>query len=94
MPGCWSAPIVSARGSSFSEALESDILDIQGGTTPEGVHLGAMAGTVDLRPARLHGTRDRDEVLWFDPCLPAELSELRIQHPLPAPLGARGRDHG
>ena len=32
----------------FSQALESDVADIQGGTTPEGIHLGAMAGTVDL----------------------------------------------
>ncbi len=32
----------------FAEALESDISDIQGGTTGEGIHLGAMAGTVDL----------------------------------------------
>src|SRR5690606_37414228 len=32
----------------LEEALESDIADIQGGTTAEGIHLGAMAGTVDL----------------------------------------------
>ena len=32
----------------FLEALESDIADIQGGTTAEGIHLGAMAGTLDL----------------------------------------------
>ena len=32
----------------FREALESDINDVQGGTTAEGIHLGAMAGTVDL----------------------------------------------
>lgn len=32
----------------FAEALQSDVSDIQQGTTAEGVHLGAMAGTVDL----------------------------------------------
>ncbi len=32
----------------LTEALESDLLDIQGGTTAEGIHLGAMAGSVDL----------------------------------------------
>ncbi|HSJ97704.1 MAG TPA: beta-phosphoglucomutase family hydrolase, partial [Myxococcota bacterium] len=32
----------------FSEALQSDVSDIQQGTTAEGVHLGAMAGTIDL----------------------------------------------
>jgi trehalose/maltose hydrolase-like predicted phosphorylase len=31
----------------FRKALMSDISDIQGGTTPEGIHLGAMAGTVE-----------------------------------------------
>jgi trehalose/maltose hydrolase-like predicted phosphorylase len=30
----------------FAEALQSDVADIQHGTTSEGVHLGAMAGTV------------------------------------------------
>ncbi len=34
----------------FSEALESDVADVQGGTTSEGIHLGAMAGTIDLIP--------------------------------------------
>src|SRR5690606_37372625 len=32
----------------YAEALQSDVSDIQGGTTAEGIHLGAMAGTVDL----------------------------------------------
>ncbi|MFB4298537.1 hypothetical protein [Actinomadura sp. NTSP31] len=32
----------------FREALGSDLEDAQHGTTAEGVHLGAMAGTVDL----------------------------------------------
>jgi len=32
----------------FTEALASDLYDVQGGTTAEGIHLGAMAGTVDL----------------------------------------------
>src|SRR3546814_5095838 len=31
----------------FQRALDSDIADIQGGTTPEGIQTGAMAGTVD-----------------------------------------------
>ncbi len=63
----------------FSEALESDLLDIQGGTTPEGVHLGAMAGTVDLVQRGYTGIETRDEVLWLDPRLPEELIELRLR---------------
>ncbi|WP_426404597.1 glycoside hydrolase family 65 protein [Streptomyces sp. R-07] len=30
------------------EALLGDVADVQGGTTGEGIHLGAMAGTIDL----------------------------------------------
>ena len=51
----------------FSEALESDLLDTQGGTTPEGVHLGAMAGTVDLVQRAYTGIETREEVLWLEP---------------------------
>jgi trehalose/maltose hydrolase-like predicted phosphorylase/beta-phosphoglucomutase-like phosphatase (HAD superfamily) len=57
-------------------ALESDIADIQGGTTAEGIHLGAMAGTVDLVQRCLTGMRARGEVLRFDPALPPEIKEL------------------
>ena len=32
----------------FEQALEADLADTQGGTTHEGVHLGAMAGTADM----------------------------------------------
>ena len=32
-------------------ALESDIGDVQGGTTKEGIHMGVMSGTLDLRSA-------------------------------------------
>jgi trehalose-phosphatase len=60
------------------EALESDVSDVQGGTTAEGVHLGAMAGTVDLVQRAFSGMQARGDVLWFDPALPVELPELRF----------------
>jgi alpha,alpha-trehalase len=62
----------------FSEALQSDIADIQGGTTSEGVHLGAMAGTVDLIQRAYPGLETRDDVLWLNPALPQGLEELRF----------------
>ena len=62
----------------FTEAVESDLLDLQGGTTPEGVHLGAMAGTVDLVQRAFTGLETRDEVLWLDPLIPEELRRLRL----------------
>jgi alpha,alpha-trehalase len=63
----------------FTEALESDIADVQGGTTQEGIHLGAMAGTVDIVQRGYTGLEIRDGKLWFDPCLPDEVTRLRLQ---------------
>jgi trehalose/maltose hydrolase-like predicted phosphorylase len=63
----------------FQDALRSDIDDIQGGTTHEGIHLGAMAGTVDLIQRCHTGLETRDGVLWFDPALPRELAEVRLR---------------
>ncbi len=63
----------------FTEALESDISDIQGGTTPEGIHLGAMSGCVDMIQIGYTGLETRGDVLWFNPCLPDELGRLGMQ---------------
>jgi alpha,alpha-trehalase len=62
----------------FQEALESDVADIQGGTTAEGIHLGAMAGTVDLVQRGYTGIETRGDVLWLNPRLPGELRCLRL----------------
>jgi alpha,alpha-trehalase len=62
----------------FAEASESDVSDIQGGTTEEGIHLGAMAGSVDLVQRCYLGIEMRDEVLWLNPCLPEDLPKLSL----------------
>jgi len=59
-------------------ALESDIADVQGGTTAEGIHLGAMAGTVDIVLRCLTGMRARGPVLRFEPALPPEVKQLKF----------------
>ena len=51
----------------YMVALESDIGDVQGGTTQEGIHMGVMAGTLDLIQRAYLGTEIRDGVLHFDP---------------------------
>jgi alpha,alpha-trehalase len=63
----------------FQEALWSDVGDIQMGTTAEGIHLGAMAGTVDLVKRGYTGATARDGILWLEPRLPAEIGELRTR---------------
>jgi len=62
----------------FKEALDSDISDIQGGTTAEGIHLGAMAGTVDLLQRGYTGIETRGDVLWLNPSLPPQLKDLQF----------------
>ncbi|GAA4323986.1 glycosyl hydrolase family 65 protein [Streptomyces venetus] len=56
------------------EALRGDIADLQGGTTGEGIHLGAMAGTLDLVQRGLTGLETRSGALWLDPVPLPELS--------------------
>ena len=62
----------------FVQALESDVADVQGGTTAEGIHLGAMAGTVDIVLLCLTGMRAAGDALRFDPALPPEVKNLRF----------------
>ncbi|MGA5443541.1 glycoside hydrolase family 65 protein [Streptomyces griseoincarnatus] len=57
------------------ESLEADIADIQGGTTGEGIHLGAMAGTLDLVQRGLTGLETREDALHLDPVPLPALSE-------------------
>ena len=60
----------------FLVALRSDAEDIQGGTTKEGIHMGVMAGTLDLMQRSYAGTYISDDVLCFDPRLPNRLASL------------------
>jgi len=63
----------------FRQALRSDVEDIQGGTTPEGIHVGAMAGTVDIIQRGYTDIEPRDDVLYFNPALPEELKKLCLR---------------
>ena len=63
----------------FAEALQSDVNDIQHGTTAEGVHLGAMAGTVDLVQRVLTGIEARGNVLRLHPELPRAIERLDMR---------------
>jgi trehalose/maltose hydrolase-like predicted phosphorylase len=63
----------------YAEALQSDVNDIQQGTTAEGVHLGAMAGTVDLVQRVSTGIEVTGDVLRLNPRLPQELARLDMR---------------
>jgi trehalose/maltose hydrolase-like predicted phosphorylase len=63
----------------FEAALQSDLSDIQQGTTAEGVHLGAMAGTVDLVQRATMGIELTADVLRLNPRLPQEVERLDMR---------------
>ena len=63
----------------FQRVLDSDIADIQGGTTPEGIHVGAMAGSIDLVQRCYLGIATRGNVLHFDPAFPPELHCVKVR---------------
>lgn len=63
----------------FKTALESDVSDIQGGTTAEGIHLGAMAGTIDLVQRCFTGLDERDGALYFNPMMPHHLRDVSLR---------------
>lgn len=66
----------------FREALAADLDDTQGGTTQEGIHLGAMAGTIDIITRAFAGYRTEGDRVILDPRLPHGLgaARFRLQH--------------
>ena len=60
----------------FLVALESDVGDVQGGTTKEGIHMGVMSGTLDLLQRAYVGCSVRDGVLVVEPRITDRLDGL------------------
>jgi len=60
----------------YMEALKSDYVDIQGGTTKEGIHAGVMTGTVLFSLRAFAGVDYDGETLKLNPKLPAAWREL------------------
>ncbi len=68
----------------FRQVLFSDVADIQGGTTFEGIHLAAMAGSVDLLQRCFTGLEFRGDRIVLNPLWPETLGTLTF------PLRYRG----
>lgn len=60
----------------FQKALSFDLYDSPLSTTSEGIHLGAMAGTVDIMQRCYTGLRVKEQCLYLEPSLPDELKKL------------------
>ncbi|MEW5895357.1 MAG: glycosyl hydrolase family 65 protein [Candidatus Omnitrophota bacterium] len=63
----------------FHEALESDVCDIQGGTTQEGIHVGVMAGTIELMLRSYAGLSILEDRVSLNPQLPSEWDRLQFK---------------
>ena len=60
----------------FQEALTSDYIDIQGGTTKEGIHTGAMGGSVLLILFSYVGLSLDGEDVYLNPQIPSKWDEV------------------
>jgi trehalose/maltose hydrolase-like predicted phosphorylase len=64
---------------SFREALDADLDDTQHGTTRAGIHLGAMAGTIDVVQRSFAGLRFSGDSILFAPNLPTRLRAVAFE---------------
>lgn len=62
----------------YLDALRSDLVDIQGGTTGEGIHCGVMAGTVYEVISTYAGLDLSGELPALDPAMPAHWNGLEF----------------
>lgn len=69
----------------FTDVLNSDLNDVQGGTTPEGIHCGVMGGSVDIIMRGFAGVWSLNGKLTVDPALPSHWKRLSF------PFCYRGR---
>lgn len=62
----------------YMEALTSDYIDIQGGTTAEGIHAGVMGATVLFALTSYAGINLLSEILKISPSLPKNWKDIRF----------------
>ena len=62
----------------YLEALSSDYVDIQGGTTGEGIHVGVMGGTVLSAISVFGGLNWQGDALRIQPDLPGNWKEMKF----------------
>lgn len=62
----------------YMEALTSDYVDIQGGTTAEGIHAGVMGATVLFALISYAGINLLSEILRISPSLPKNWKDIGL----------------
>ncbi|MFC1592565.1 glycoside hydrolase family 65 protein [Candidatus Omnitrophota bacterium] len=63
----------------FQQVLESDINDTQGDTTPEGIHAGVMAASIDIVIRGFAGISTYDGVIRINPNLPKDWQKIKLR---------------
>ena len=63
----------------FSEVLESDIYDTQGGTTFEGIHVGVMGGSIDIAIRGFAGIMILEDRVRINPSLPKSWHNIKLR---------------
>ncbi len=63
----------------YMEALRSDMEDIQGGTTKEGIHTGVMGGTIDVFLKCFGGLSFEQDCLCLNPKVPEDWKKIAFQ---------------
>jgi len=72
----WELGMLDKGWELYMEALRSDLVDIQGGTTGEGIHCGVMAGTVYDVISTFAGLNLNGEIPEISPMLPSHWKGL------------------
>lgn len=63
----------------FLNVIESDIYDTQGGTTPEGIHVGVMGGSLDIVMRGFAGVHLAEDRIKIEPRLPQSWKRLKFK---------------
>ena len=63
----------------YCQVLNSDINDIQGGTTPEGIHTGVMGGSINIAIKRYAGLNLENGIINIVPDLPKSWKEIAFK---------------
>lgn len=62
----------------YRQVLETDLSPLKGESITEGVHLGAMGGSVDILQRRYFGISACADALHIEPAIPVELGRVRL----------------
>jgi beta-phosphoglucomutase family hydrolase len=75
----WEMKMFDTGWELYMDALRSDLVDIQGGTTGEGIHCGVMAGSVYDVMATFAGLDLSGDLPSLQPVLPSHWKELEFR---------------